>query len=87
MSEREADKAIAQVAREKKRLLEKINKVHWKDVVITVENKTCTKCKKTKPANEFGIDQKNKDNLSFRCKVCKNEGRRRSKIKKIWGDK
>lgn len=85
MSETKADKAIARVAREKKRLLEKMNKVHWKDVIITTKNKTCSKCKETKPAEEFGIDQKSKDNLASRCKVCKNTRNRRSKIQKSGG--
>lgn len=86
MNDRKADKAIAEVARQKKRLLEKKNKVHWRDVVITVKEKTCTKCKETKDSSEFGIDQKSKDNMSSRCKECRRKRNRESKIKQILGD-
>ena len=39
----------------------------------TPEKKTCPKCKKTKPLEEFKKDLTSPDNHSSRCKFCMNE--------------
>ncbi len=38
-----------------------------------METKICTRCKEEKKLSEFAKDKYNKDGLTFRCKVCRNE--------------
>ena len=45
-------------------------------------NKTCSKCKNTKPLAEYGNNPKNRDGLQSYCKPCNLEMNRRSKIKR-----
>lgn len=42
-----------------------------------MKNKTCTKCKETKPVSEFYKNQKLKDGLTYECMVCTKERQRR----------
>ena len=40
-------------------------------------NKTCSRCKETKPVSEFNKNRSSKDGLTFWCKGCKSESSRR----------
>lgn len=42
-----------------------------------MNKKTCTKCGKSKPINEFGVDNKSKDKLKTRCKKCRNKEKKK----------
>lgn len=40
---------------------------------VKLEEKQCTRCKETKPINEFNRSSSNKDGYSHWCKDCKTE--------------
>lgn len=43
--------------------------------------KFCHGCKTTKPISAFGVDNKNKDKLKRKCKLCQNKINRESRAK------
>jgi len=38
-----------------------------------MKTKICSKCKKRKKLNKFGIDKNRKNKLTYKCKLCRNE--------------
>lgn len=44
-------------------------------------NKRCSRCEKTQPVEQFGVDRKRKDGLNLWCKRCKSNARRREYLR------
>lgn len=39
-------------------------------MIDKIKYKTCSKCGKSRPTSEFGVNKQNKDALENRCKSC-----------------
>jgi len=46
-----------------------------------MKNKKCTKCKITKPINEFYKNKTTKDGYCYQCKKCKSEKNKKGNLK------